>query len=74
MSDISRGDIRVKGFTDSEMDFQLIRQLGSSSYKAASVGECLNIANTMKNEDPEEWVRQFERLAEWQKRTVWNAW
>ncbi|MDW9025534.1 alpha/beta hydrolase [Legionella pneumophila] len=68
MSDISRGDIRVKGFTDSEMDFQLIRQLGSSSYKAASVGECLNIANTMKNEDPEEWVRQFERLAEWQKK------
>lgn len=74
MSDISRGDIRVKGFTDSEMDFQLIRQLGSSNYKASSVGECLNIANTMKNEDPEEWVRQFERLAEWQKKTAWNAW
>ncbi|KGP63978.1 peptidase S9 [Legionella norrlandica] len=68
MSDISRGDILVKGFTDAEMDFQLIRQLGSSAYRAASVGECLHIANAMKTSDPEEWVKQFERLAEWQKK------
>lgn len=68
MSDISRGDIQVKGFTDPEMDFQLIRQLGSSTYRASSVGECLNIANTMQTNDPEEWVKQFERLAEWQKK------
>lgn len=68
VSDISRGDIRVKGFTDTEMDFQLIRQLGASTYRASSIGECLNIANKMKTGNPEEWVKEFERLAEWQKK------
>lgn len=67
MSDISRGSIRIRGFEDPEMDFQMIRQLGSTSYKAASVGECLNIANRMQEADPEKWVKAFEEQAEWQK-------
>lgn len=68
MSDISRGDIPVTGFTDPEMDFQLIRQLGSSAYGAASVGECLNIAREIKDNNPEQWVSKFEHLGEWQKK------
>ncbi|KTD42464.1 alpha/beta hydrolase [Legionella quateirensis] len=68
MSDISRGAIRVKGFSDAEMDFQLIRQLGSSTYRASSVGECLTIAHQIPDGTPEDWVREFERLAEWQKK------
>lgn len=67
MSDISRGGIRVKGFENPEMDFQLIRQLGSTSYGAASVGECLNIANQIQHGTPEDWVKAFERQANWQK-------
>lgn len=68
VNDISRGAIRVKGFTDPEMDFQLIRQLGASAYRAASIGECLNIAHNMPESTPEDWVKEFERLAEWQKK------
>ncbi len=67
MSDISRGKITVKGFEDSEMDFQLIRQLGATSYGGASVGECLSLANRIAEGSPADWVNEFERLAEWQK-------
>lgn len=58
---------KIKGFSDSGMEFQFIRQLGASAYRASSIGECFTIANTIKNCSPEEWVQQFERLAEWQK-------
>ncbi len=68
MSDISRGSIKIKGFTDPEMEFQLIRQLGSSSYHGASIGECFNIADTIEDDNPEAWVKAFERQAEWQKK------
>ena len=67
MSDISRGKIAVTGFADREMDFQLIRQMGSSSYGGASVGECLAIASSMESADPGDWVAAFEKLAEWQQ-------
>lgn len=67
MSDISRGGICVKGFESPEMDFQLLRQLGSTSYGGASVGECLNIANQIPHGTPERWVDAFERQANWQK-------
>jgi pimeloyl-ACP methyl ester carboxylesterase len=67
MSEISRGSIRVLGFENDEMDFQLIRQLGSAAF-GASVGECLYIANQMQKADPEEWVKNFEQLAKWQKK------
>lgn len=68
MTKISRGMIQIKGFGDAEMDFQLIRQLGASSYRASSVGECLTIANKITDSNPESWVCEFERLAEWQKK------
>lgn len=68
MNDISRGTIRVEGFKNPEMDFQLIRQLGSTSYKGASIGECLYIANQVGDGLPEQWVQAFEQQAEWQKK------
>lgn len=67
MSDISRGSIAVKGFEDPEMDFQLIRQLGATSYRGASVGECLSVAMRVRQGHPEDWVKEFEALAQWQK-------
>lgn len=68
MDEISRGSIRVQGFDNPEMDFQLIRQLGSTAYGAASIGECLHIGNQIRQGNPEDWVREFEKLAEWQKK------
>ncbi|WP_133128414.1 alpha/beta hydrolase family protein [Legionella nagasakiensis] len=68
MNDISRGNIRVKGFDDAEMDFQLIRQLGATAYGAASVGESLNITHQIREGKPEDWVQAFRQLAEWQKK------
>jgi pimeloyl-ACP methyl ester carboxylesterase len=68
MSKITRGKTRVKGFIDEEMDFQLLRQMGSSSYGAASVGECLSIANRIKDGDPKSWVEEFSKLADWQQK------
>lgn len=66
MSGIQRGSISIQGFDDTEMDFQLLRQLGASAYRATSVGECFHIANSIKS-NPESWVKHFEQLAEWQK-------
>jgi len=68
MADISRGNIRIRGFENAEMDFQLIRQLGATAYKAASIGECLHVANQMKDGGPDDWVKAFELLGEWQKK------
>lgn len=66
MSQIKRSLTRVSGFENEEMDFQLLRQLGSSSFGGASVGECLSIAGRIDNGDPESWVEEFTKLAEWQ--------
>lgn len=67
MSEIKRGKTRVKGFSDEEMDFQLIRQMGSSSFMGASVGECLSVAGRINEGDPKSWVEEFKKLAEWQE-------
>ncbi|MCP0913713.1 MULTISPECIES: alpha/beta hydrolase family protein [Legionella] len=67
MNDISRGNIRVRGFANEEMDFQLLRQLGATSYGAASVGECFNLSAKIADGNPKNWVQEFTRLAEWQK-------
>jgi hypothetical protein len=37
--ELTRSQTRVLGFPDGELDFQLLRQLGSASYGGASVGE-----------------------------------
>jgi len=67
MPETERSKTRVKGFSDPEMDFQLIRQLGSSSYGGASVGECLSTAARIDDGDPSSWVTEFIKLAEHQE-------
>jgi pimeloyl-ACP methyl ester carboxylesterase len=68
MAEISRSKTAVKGFTDEEMDFQLLRQLGSSSVGASSPGECLATASRIKDGDPGSWVEEFTKLAQWQQK------
>jgi len=68
MAEISRSKTAVMGFADEEMDFQLLRQLGSSSFGASSAGECLATASRIKDGDPRSWVEEFTKLAQWQQK------
>lgn len=65
---MERGRTRVTGFADAEMDFQLIRQLGSTRYGGASVGECLALARRIENGVPASWVAAFAAAAARQER------
>ena len=67
MEKVERSGTRVVGFADAEMDFQLMRQLGSARYGGASVGECLALAQRIKDADPESWVAEFTAAGERQK-------
>ena len=67
MSEIKRGKTRVKGFSNEEMDFQLLRQMGSASFMGSSVGECLSLVTNIKDGDPGSWVSEFKKLAERQE-------
>lgn len=60
---LERGQTRVRGFEDPEMDFQLIRQMGASRYGGSSVGECLALARRIPNADPTGWVEAFGAAA-----------
>ena len=60
---LERGQMRVAGFANPEMDFQLIRQMGTARYGGASVGECLALARGIGNADPASWVREFAAAA-----------
>lgn len=59
MDKVERSATRVVGFADAEMDFQLMRQLGATRYGGASVGECLALAQRIKDADPESWITEF---------------
>jgi pimeloyl-ACP methyl ester carboxylesterase len=63
MRNLSRGNLKIKGFRTEEMDFQLIRQLGATSYGGSSIGECFYLASKINEAMPESWVEEFERLA-----------
>lgn len=56
---LERSRTRVQGFADAEMDYQLLRQLGSACYGGASVGECLALAQRIQNGDPASWITEF---------------
>jgi pimeloyl-ACP methyl ester carboxylesterase len=56
---LERGATRVAGFADAEMDYQLMRQLGAARYGGASVGECLALAQRIRNGVPASWVAEF---------------
>ena len=56
---LERGKTRVAGFADAEMDFQLMRQLGTARYGGASVGECLALVQRIQDGLPASWVAAF---------------
>ena len=56
---LERSRTRVAGFADAEMDYQLLRQLGTARYGGASVGECQALAQRIQNGDPASWIAQF---------------
>ena len=61
--DIKRSETSIKGFLDSEMEFQLLRQLGASSCGGSSIGECFYTSNQIEDGIPESWVSEFSKLA-----------
>lgn len=63
MSKTNRSITRVQGFKDAEMDFQLLRQLGSAVYGGASIGESLALAARISDESAGQWVSEFAILA-----------
>lgn len=67
MSETVRSITRVQGFKDDEMDFQLMRQLGSATYGGSSIGECLSLVGSMISETAEQWVENFINLAKLQE-------
>lgn len=64
---MERGSTRVTGFANAEMDYQLMRQLGTSRYGGASVGECLALAQRIQNGIPASWVTEFAAAAQRQE-------
>ena len=68
MSDLTvRSSTRVAGFDDPELDFQLLRQLGSAAYGGASVGEVFAAAARIREAGPQSWTDEFAALAERQR-------
>jgi len=66
---VTRSATRVRGFTDPEMDFQLLRSLGVANYMGAAVGEILATVRDIKDGDPRTWPPAFAALGE-QTRSV----
>ena len=64
---MERGSTRVAGFADAEMDYQLMRQLGTARYGGAAVGECLALAQRIQNGVPASWVAEFTAAAQRQE-------
>lgn len=60
---LERGRGRAQGFADAEMDFQLLRQMGSARYGGASIGECLALAGRIRDGVPQSWVEEFATAA-----------
>jgi alpha-beta hydrolase superfamily lysophospholipase len=61
-----RSTTRVRGFDDPELDFQLLRQLGSAAYGGASIGEPLAVA-AMLDGSAAGWTDAFAALADRQR-------
>ena len=62
--ELTRSQTRVLGFPDGELDFQLLRQLGSASYGGASVGEGLSAAARIRDSGLESWPAVFASLGD----------
>lgn len=60
----ARGGLALRGFSDPEMDFQLLRSLGASSGGGGTVGEILVATSDITDGDPSTWPHAFASLAE----------
>jgi len=60
----SRAKTRVKGFKDTEMDFQLMRSLSASYYGGGTAGEVLSTSAKIKDGDSKSWAKEFGELSE----------
>jgi len=69
---VTRSATRVSGFTDPEMDFQLLRSLGVANYMGAAVGEILAAVREIKDGDARTWPPAFAALGD-QTRSVARA-
>lgn len=64
MAQTTRSTIRVAGFSNPELDFQLLRQMGSAAYGGAAVGQCLALVERIDASVSGSWVQAFSALAE----------
>lgn len=65
MSDqISRAGVRVEGFPEPELDYQMLRQLGSVASGGASVGETLAAGEQIRADGEASWTAVFKAAAE----------
>ena len=62
--ELSRSATRVVGFEDPELDYQLLRQLGSANAGGATVGEALGAAAAIRRAGQAGWVPTFAELAD----------
>lgn len=60
---LERGRLRVAGFTNPEMEYQLLRQLGAIRYGGAALGECLGLVQQIEDGNPQSWVDAFAGAA-----------
>jgi pimeloyl-ACP methyl ester carboxylesterase len=63
MAETGRSLTRVRGFDDAEMDYQLLRGLGTVATGGAAIGEMLHIAATVTDGDPDSWTESFAAAA-----------
>lgn len=61
---VSRSGVRLSLFTDSEMDFQLLRSLGADAAGGGTAGEILVAARQIEDGNPASWSAAFLSLAE----------
>ena len=60
----SRGSVRLRGFRDAEMDFQIIRSIGADACGGGALGEILIARDAIADGDPSGWTPAFADLAE----------
>jgi len=60
--DFARSSMRLKGFSDPEMDFQLMRSIGADWYGGGILGEILVAASEITDGDPSNWPKSFAQL------------
>lgn len=64
MTSVERTATRIQGFASGELDFQLMRLLGSCTSGGASPGEVMAARATMQSDDPQAWPPAIAALAD----------